>query len=74
MQTYYIEKNLFETSIYEIHEDDKEYKIKMENKSVIKLMQKELIKLVAELREQGEQVTVYYLTGKKRKKYHVAKI
>ena len=46
----------------------------MENKSVIKLMQKELINLVGELREQGEQVTVYYLAGKKRKKYHVAKI
>lgn len=74
MQTYYIEKNLFETSIYEIHEDDKEYKIKMENKSVIKLMQKELVKLVAELRERGEQVTVYDLTGKKRKKYKKAKI
>jgi len=76
MRPYYINKNFFETSIYEVVEDDTEYKIKAENKCVVKLMTEDLIKLVQELREQGETVTVYYIKsrGKRKIKYYKAKI
>lgn len=74
MRPYYIDKNLFDTSIYEIEEDDKEYKIKIENKLVVNLSPEGLVEMIQELRQQGEQATVYFLTGKKRKRYYKASI
>lgn len=76
MRPYYIDKNLFDTSIYEIVEDDKEYKIKIENKLVVNLSPEGLVEMVQELRQQGETVTVYHIKriGKKKIKYHKTSI
>lgn len=71
MALYYIKRDLFGIVIRETVEDDNEYRFKIKDSSKVRLNEEELIKKVQELREQGENVEVWYRKrGRKRPRYY----